>query len=327
MIFPWQADQWQHLWRAKQSNHLPHALLFVGVEGTGKTKFAETFTRAILCQQVTTEGVYCNTCHACRLIEGNAHPNVLWIRPEENGHVIKVDQIRVISDFVNQSSLNGEYRVVLINPANFMNINAANALLKTLEEPTTGALIILISSQIERLPRTIISRCQRIAFPRPHREEALSWLKSQLDHTGVDADLLLKLAHGAPLAAVKAVEDNFLPLREEIYQALTDIAEKRADPIKFALQWQMVPPLQVLDLILSWVMDLIRLQLGGSLEGIINQDFNKQLLALRHITHLTPSAKLMEYLLTIRKQLCGSIHLNKQLVIESMLIRWLECTK
>ena len=86
---------------------------------------------------------YCGTCHACRLIAGRAHPNVLWVEPEKEGQTIKVDQIREVSEFVNQSSLQGVHRIVLINPANAMNMHAANALLKTLEEPSSGAIIFI----------------------------------------------------------------------------------------------------------------------------------------------------------------------------------------
>src|SRR5690348_7730311 len=99
MIFPWQTQQWNKLWHAKESNRLPHALLFVGIPGTGKMQFADNFARALLCQESITEGA-CYRCHACRLITGKSHPNVLWVEPEKDGHAIKVDQIRAVNEFI-----------------------------------------------------------------------------------------------------------------------------------------------------------------------------------------------------------------------------------
>ena len=150
MIFPWQQKEWRQLCRAKESGRLPHALLFSGLAGIGKTQLADYFSRLLLCQQFQTEYDPKCQCHSCRLAEGRAHPNVLWITPEKEGQAIKVDQIREVSDFIYQSARQGEYNIVVIHPANQMNVNAANALLKTLEEPPHGSLLILISQYFNR---------------------------------------------------------------------------------------------------------------------------------------------------------------------------------
>src|SRR5438045_2591489 len=187
MIFPWQQEQWQQLWRAKQENRLPHALLCTGMAGIGKTQFIEEFVRAYCCTQ-SSDNLEC-ACHSCRLIENKSHPNVLWMQPEKIGSAIKVDQIREVSEFVQLTSLQDAFRIVVINPADAMNTNAANALLKTLEEPADGALIILISNYASQLPATVLSRCQRLVLSRPSTELGLNWLKKQLADEEVDAEL------------------------------------------------------------------------------------------------------------------------------------------
>ncbi len=204
MYYPWQTSQWQQLMAAKQAGRLPHALLLSGIAGTGKAVFANSFIRNMLCTQSSPAG-YCGQCHSCRLITGNVHPNIYCLAPEKAGAAIKVDQIRGASEFVAQSSFNGEFRFVVIDPAEDMHINAANALLKTLEEPANGAMLILISGESQRMPATILSRCQRIVFPQPEQQAALTWMKAQTDIS--QPELLLRLANGAPLAALKLARD------------------------------------------------------------------------------------------------------------------------
>ena len=325
MIFPWQHNQWQQLLHAKQVNQLPHALLFSGIAGTGKVQFASSFARALLCQAPEAGEInHSCQCHSCRLMEGRAHPNVLWVEPEKAGQAIKVDQIREASDFIYQSALQGKYRIVLINPANEMNINASNALLKTLEEPPPGAIIILISHQSSYLPATILSRCQRINFPRPNDEDALKWLQHELKDSAVDHRLLLSLAHGAPLAALNLNQDDIFSARKDLFDDLCLLKQKQGDPIKSAAKIQDTDPLQTIDFALSFITDLLRLQLGSELKDISNRDYESQLIELKQQTCMDQNTQLMDYLQNLRAQICGGINLNKQLMIENLLIRWME---
>lgn len=329
MIFPWQAEQWRQLWQAKCEQRLPHALLFSGIPGTGKAQFADGFSRALLCQHspsspdVRDNNYYCDTCHACRLIAGRAHPNVLWIEPEKDGHTIKIDQIRVVADFINQTSLQGEFRIVIINPANYMNVNSANALLKTLEEPSSGAILILVSDQSAKLPATILSRCQRIVFPRPQAEQAMNWLRQELPNE--NHELLLRLAHGAPLAARQLVDNEILNIRQDLFAALYALGGKQGDPVKSAAKIQDNDPLRLLDFMLGWMMDLLRLQLSGDEGRIINSDYLEQLNDLRQRTQINNNARFMQYLQQLRGQISAGLNLNKQLILETVLIKWMGC--
>ena len=324
MIYPWQTQQWQQLWQVKMENRLPHALLFTGVEGVGKAVFAEHFVRSLLCPKAATQGDACHQCHACRLVTGNTHPNVLRIIPEKEGQSIKIDQIREVTEFVSQSSLQGDYRIVIVNPANAMNANAANALLKTLEEPASGAILILISHQAARLPATILSRCQKINFTAPASALAQQWLSEQLPAVGAKAALLLRLAQGGPLTALRLAQDEALALREELYQSLLLLSAKKMGPLKLAASLQSSEPLTIIDFLLSWITDLLRLQLTGASEDIVNLDYQAALAELKPVS-MQKNVNFMRHLQLLRKQLCEGINFNKQLMLESLFIRWTEC--
>lgn len=323
MIFPWQQTQWQQLYAAKKNNRLPHGLLFAGMSGIGKAHFADAFTRMLLCQQPQSDGSGCMACHACRLLEGRAHPNVLWVEPEKEGQAIKVDQIRELNEFVAQSSIQGDYRVVIINPANNMNVNAANALLKTLEEPSSGAVLVLVSDQNGKLPATILSRCQRITFGRPDAEQALRWLQLQDLDTQVAPSLLLALAHGAPLAAKKLISDGVLETREMIFQAMHALAQNKQNPLQFATKLKDTDSLLAIDFVWSWMLDLLRLQAGE--QAIINTDYTDKLQHIAEKTANNQNALFMVYLQKLRREIMQGINLNKQLLIENIFIRYLEC--
>lgn len=326
MIYPWQTEQWKQIINAKQENRLPHALLFTGIEGTGKTHFAEQFIRSFCCKNNNEflsklDAENC-TCHDCRLISGKAHPNILWIEPEKVGSAIKIDQVREVSTYVQQTSLQHEFRIVLIYSAHEMTTSAANALLKTLEEPASGTIIILVSNQAGHLPATILSRCQRILFPRPSKELALTWLKKQnID----DAELLLGLANGAPLAALQFADKKTLSGRTNLLEALFLLSKKQADPLKMAMKIQDLDSLPFLDFMLTWVMDLMRLHLECDPSHLINQDFTQQLSEIQKRSQLQNMMQYLNYLNEMRTQISTGINLNKQLMIESVFIRWMEC--
>lgn len=319
MIFSWQATQWAQLSRMLHDKRLPHALLFTGLSGIGKSIFADAYSYLLFCQTPVNE-MPCYKCHACRLVKGRAHPNVLWIEPEKKGSAIKVDQIRAVTEFINQSSFQGEYRVVIINPANNMNINAANALLKTLEEPSSGALLILVSDLRARLPATILSRCQRIVFKVPPTQLALDWLAQKMPEVA-NREFLLKMAEGAPLAAVELLEDDIMASRATLFQAFIALSKKQGDPIKTAAGLQKVDELTLIDLALSFVCDLMRLHNG--INDIINQDYQPSLLDIQKVKDEQSNHQFLNYLQQLRKQVCEGVNLNKQLLVESILLNWM----
>ena len=194
---------------------LPHALLIYGPRGVGKLGLAEGVSQLLLCEGKAKP---CGVCDACRWYLAGNHPDFRRIEPEALAKLppvdadevsekrpkqpsiqIKIEQVRELADFLYVRSHRGGMRVALVHPAEDMNENAANALLKGLEEPPAGAMFLLVSHRPAQLLPTIRSRCVAIPVPIPPREAALTWLKSQ---NIKDAERWLAYAGGAPLRAV-----------------------------------------------------------------------------------------------------------------------------
>jgi len=190
---------------AGRLERLPHALLVYGPRGIGKLALAEKAAQLLLCEGKPRP---CGACEACRWLLGGNHPDfrrvepeALWAeKPEKPSIVIKVEQVRELADFLYIRSHRGRLRVALVHPAEDMNENAANALLKGLEEPPAGAVFILVSHRPAQLLPTIRSRCVAVPVGLPPKGAALEWLKAQ---DLKDAERWLSYAGGAPLRAVE----------------------------------------------------------------------------------------------------------------------------
>jgi DNA polymerase-3 subunit delta' len=229
-IYPWQQSQWQHLLTQQQSRRLPQALLFSGQRGLGKKDFALALAELVLCE--TGSEIACGICHSCQLFRAGSHPDFFMVYPEEEGKTIKVDQIRDLTASLNQTAQLNGYQVAVICPAEAMNVAAANALLKTLEEPPGPVLIILISHHLGGLPITIVSRCQKIAFFATDYAKTLNWLAPQVSGGEEQAQRLLKMANGAPLLALELASVNYLSLRDALLQHLVAMQQEQKNPIQ-----------------------------------------------------------------------------------------------
>lgn len=263
-VFPWTQKLWEDL-RAKQER-TPHAILLHGPQGVGKLALAEQFAQCLLCEEQDRARVPCGKCDGCRWYLAGTHPDFRRIEPESMARrpeagpddaakpsaktakpssEIKVEQIRALDDFLNLRSHRDGRRVTLVHPAEAMNPNAANALLKGLEEPPGRALFLLVSHRPARLLATIRSRCVAVPVHLPAPQAAQAWLESQ----GVkDPRTWLAVANGAPLRALSLSEESgesLIQLRQalgsgslETLAAVNDRAqlETLADSLqKFAL--------------------------------------------------------------------------------------------
>lgn len=320
-IFPWQTAIWHRLWRCHAEQRLPHALWFVGMSGVGKKIFAEVFAQAVLCKQPNVAGLPCGDCHSCCLFQAQSHPDVVSIEPEKAGQAIKIDQIREMIDFASKTALQGGYRIMLIYSAANMNTYAANALLKTLEEPGTNTIIILVSDRNKELPATLRSRCQRVLFPTPSQEIALAWLRGQGKNEAQEWSQLLKIANGAPMRAIQFLDADVLTLRSDLFKGLADMLQQKGDALKYAAQWQAADILQLLDFMLSFLCDLLRLQAQCGEESVVNTDFMQLLLTLKSHFTTTKIVKYVDYLQQVRRYLL-EFNLNKQLLLEDIFIRF-----
>lgn len=234
----WHADAWAMLRARRARRAMPHALLLAGPAGLGKREFAERLVRALLCSE-PVDGEACGRCRTCRLLEAGTHPDRVQISFELNTRKkrrtsIVVEQMRALSARLAMSSQLGGWQVASIDPADAMTTSAANALLKTLEEPTASSLLILVADAPWRLPATIRSRCQRVDFRLPARAEALAWLRAQ----GVaDAGAALDAAGGNPGLACAWAGDGLLDERRQVLTDLAALAQGRADVYGVMRRW------------------------------------------------------------------------------------------
>lgn len=198
---PWQAAIWARLCQQLENEQLPHAILISGPQFTGKSRLAMALARRLLCAE-PVDGLNCGSCHSCHLSACGHHGDFRWLQPEEKSRVIKIDQVRSVVEFSNRTAGFGLRKVVVIAPAESMNINAANALLKVLEEPNANTYIILVCHRLHGLPATIRSRCQLFRLGVPRREQSLTWL-APLCSSREDAQSMLALAGDRPLLAAQ----------------------------------------------------------------------------------------------------------------------------
>lgn len=173
--YSWFASQWARFAKLQSQDQLPHALLLYGPDGCGGEDLAMAMAQSLLCAAGTEAGC-CDKCKPCRLLAADAHPDLVAVLPEEGSQFIKVDAVRSINEFASKTAQQGGRKVVLICPAEAMNVNAANALLKNLEEPTANTVFILVCYDPAGLLPTIRSRCSSWAWGRPADDQANAWL-------------------------------------------------------------------------------------------------------------------------------------------------------
>ncbi|HEY3600297.1 MAG TPA: DNA polymerase III subunit delta' [Paraburkholderia sp.] len=285
MIYPWQTDDWTRLQQLRSA--WPHALLLHGQGGIGKLRFAQHLAQGLLCEAPLQGGQPCGACAACHwFVQGN-HPDYRIVLPEalaaeagfaaapdekpekadaEDGKKtrapskeIKIEQVRALLDFCGVGSHRGGVRVVVLYPAEALNVAAANALLKTLEEPPAGVVFVMVSARIDRLLPTIVSRCRQWPMPTPAPDAAAAWLTAQ----GVDdAAGLLAEAGGAPLAAFALARDENRALRDWTLQQLA--AGGDCDAFACGETLQKLPVPLVLGWLQRWLYDLLAQRAAGA---------------------------------------------------------------
>ena len=319
MLYPWTHSQWQQLVQRVREHRLPHAILFGGIEGLGKFQLATQFAQSILCEHPDKEFHSCQSCRSCIQFTANTHPDFILIEPEEEGKAIKVDQIRKLTEQFGLASHYQGYRIAIINPAESMNLAAANSLLKSLEEPPERTLIILVSSNSALLPSTILSRCQQVSFATPSRDIAINWLNKQHNEISTKGHELLAMANGAPLKAVYCADGDQVALRDELFGVFVAVANGRQSPLSGQNQWLKTEIATPIQWVYSWVSDLIKLK-NHLNQAIVNHDKLSDLQKLAHRVELGNLYAFLDKLLeTLRKQRAP---LNTQMIMDDLLLDW-----
>lgn len=317
--YPWQLLEWQQLNQQIVASKLPHALMFAGPKGVGKRHLAESLAQLLLCL-TPIEGTPCGKCRGCQLNKVQNHPDLLRVEPEDGSKGIKVDQVRALIDDLGKTSQQGGYKVVVLEPAEGMNSNSANALLKSLEEPAANTLLILISHAPSSVLPTIRSRCQMRLLPMPNSQQVIHWLTPLIAGSQVSIDKLMEASGGSPLTALAYLQGDALERRDAWLQNLIRLSSGQMSAIDVAGQWHKDDVIAIMEWFLGWLHSLMRWQVGAanSLISQLPQEFRERLA-------LMPPALLHRYLeklLIAKRQLLGGANPNKQLLLEEVLLDW-----
>ncbi len=197
---PWHLAARERLAAAVRAGRLSHGLLLAGPAGVGKEAFAARLAAALVCARGPDDLEPCGSCPECLLSFAGTHPDLYWVRPLEEKKTIQVDPVREACAQLAMTSMRSGRRVAVISPADAMTVSAQNALLKTLEEPGAGTVLVLVTARPSRVLATLRSRCQRVELARPPSALATDWLAGEVGE-GADPRRLLEMAAGAPLRA------------------------------------------------------------------------------------------------------------------------------
>ena len=240
-MYPWLIPDWHALSQTVEAGRLGHAWLLLGDPGLGKEQLAERLARLHLCQQ-PDRGEPCGQCHSCQLFDKGHHPDLGTVTVDSK--TIGVEAIREICARLQNSAQLGRGKVVIIPDAERMTESAANALLKTLEEPAGDSLLLLIASQVSRLLPTILSRCHKHVCQLPTEGETVRWLAEQ----GHQATLAqVRICQGAPLRVLRYIEEQQDGKRRELLESFvslsltptraTHVCSQLADETQVRLHW------------------------------------------------------------------------------------------
>jgi DNA polymerase-3 subunit delta' len=306
----------------------PHALLLTGRRGLGKRVLAMHFARALLCESPLAAGDACGVCTSCGYVASGTHPDLRVIEPvvfDTDGNatavdVIAVDRIRELTEFIQLSTHRLGAKVAVVVPAETMNAAAANALLKTLEEPPPATYLMLVSHESARLPATIRSRCRVLKVAEPDTATATAWLADQ--HIKRPS-LVLAQAGGAPLLALTLADDVVQRDRDVLLADLT--RPERLSPVSIGARLEALPKderkpqmAHAVYWLLTWIADLAAVHAGGAPR--FNPDHAEHLARLA--SRLAPVA-LFRYYQTLMRQRALLTHpLQPRLVAEALLIEY-----
>jgi len=298
--FPWQDAQWSALTSQIDLGKLPHALNLVGPSNVGKYQFALSLAELMLCISPKNKSA-CGHCKSCVLVNANNHPDLIKIEPDSNSKPINVESIRRLGTFFSKTSQQGGWKIVIIRPTESMNTNAANALLKNLEEPKERTLILLISHDLSRILATIKSRCQQVSFPMPDSCEVKPWLLQKFPNRE-DINELIKYAGGRPLLAASLTDNDLVKSRCEFENLLDELAVNQASAINAAEVCKKNDPHMAID----W----LYLKLVSEIKS--KDKIKSEVLSFRYMDKLLQSKKLLQ----------SSANPNIQLIWEELLINW-----
>jgi DNA polymerase-3 subunit delta' len=309
--------QIEYLRNAMRNGRLAHAYLFLGKEGIGKRLVALNLAKALNCPR-GNEGS-CDECPSCLKIDGLHHPDVLLVGPQ--GQWIRIDQIRDLQRELNHRPYEGKRRVCILTHSERMRQEAANALLKILEEPPLHTVLILLATNADLMLPTITSRCQRIPFDPLPLERVTEVVRSRLGLAREDAHILASLADGSLGKALQMDLDFVLGMRREIIGKIIALPSYGAGQI-FGLAEELATGNDDLPMLLTmihaWYRDLLTYREGGEKVQLINIDLSDE---IQRAAPGTDTSSLIHRMEVIREALWNlDRNANRQITLEVMLL-------
>ncbi|NKB31721.1 MAG: DNA polymerase III subunit delta' [Pseudomonadales bacterium] len=323
--FPWQQSMWGTLCSQFESQQLAHAFMISGSLGTGKKLFVREFAKFVMCMS-PDKGLACGECRSCLFGEESGHPDISLIEVEDGSRDIKIEQIRGLSNFLSQTSHAGRAKIAIIADAHRMNFAAANALLKTLEEPTAHTYLFLVSHLPGSLPATIRSRCQKLFMPIPTAEVAIDWIKRHLaDQEDPKAHALA--ARNCPLLALELAQSGGLENQIQFLQKLKQLSVGKTSIQATATLAVKLGEQAVIGYLLEVSTILIKYLLTNQQPSESESEYQDLLAWFRRdgVASAQMPRRLMQFYglaVEAQRQLMSGSNPNPQLIMESLLWRW-----
>jgi len=320
--FPWHQKTWDKFIDARSRQHLPHALLISGAEGIGKIEFAHKLVKSLLCLEPKSNNA-CNQCKACKTYESFSNPDFKVIKVAEDKKQISVDQIRELSKFITLSRSFAAYRVILLHPVEAMNVNAANSLLKSLEEPAENTIIILLATHLNQILPTIKSRCQLLPLPMPSSTQALEWLKIQAPQLE-QAEELLDMSYGRPQLALE-VNDSDLNQRNDLAEDILQLILEHKSVTEIAKKWEKLNHKDLLKWQASWLQSFIKEAIRETGDNEVSaKRSNENLNKIKELISVEHQWKLYQQIIDQQKFIHTSV--NPLIFMENMLNLWFQAS-
>ncbi|MCC6749690.1 MAG: DNA polymerase III subunit delta' [Deltaproteobacteria bacterium] len=267
----------EQLRRGMTSGKLAHAFLFTGPSGVGKATTARALAQALNCELAPAEG--CDSCEACRKLVAGLHPDLIWIAPD--GQYIKIEQVRAIEPLLAYPPHEGKVRLIVLDGADQLNANAANALLKAVEEPKPRTVFVLVASAGHRVVPTLVSRCQRVRFAPLALEEVAQVLGQASERPEGERRTVAALAEGSPGRALRLLGSDQLAAAQRAVDALLGAASGSAVESLFesAAEAGKERPvaLEALDLLRVWLRDVVLVAEGLHEGRLVHADRREEL--------------------------------------------------
>lgn len=317
-FLPWHQVIWSRLLTLDAEGRFPHALLFSGPHGVGKQQLAEALAARTLCRRPGE--MACGKCHSCQMLDAGYHPDLMRVGPEEGKRQIRIDPIRDVNRFISQTAQQSGHRVILLGPADALNMASANALLKSLEEPGQNTLFILLSDLPSRVLPTLRSRCQQWPLAPVSFAASRDWLIEALGNED-EAFFWWRVAAGLPLLATELAAPEARDLRHRLHESFEQLM-RGAEPVSEAARLEG----QTLDMVLwygiVWLEDLIRFGLSGDEAQVHNPDLVMLYRQAMKNARVQDWFRVLDFAREQRRLLAQGANPNPRLVLEAWLIRW-----